>query len=125
MELIDGQCAGPVEACEIIGSARRWKRSAIQIARHQVVTGYAFLHVSSGGLTLEHEGAVEGKCGSARSAIELVGAHIVGVRPHAQVRVIVEDGGAQLEPIAIIRACWVGACRDCYALAVWVGRGEL
>src|SRR5439155_22015339 len=39
--------------------------------------------------------------------------------------VVVEDGGAQLEEIAIIRTGWVGGCRDGYALSVWVGGSEL
>jgi hypothetical protein len=106
-----GRSRGPVEA--------RWKEASVNAAdrsREGLLVG---------GLSVDHPRAVEGR--NARSVegraarIELVGRHVVPVRPDRELRVVREIGVGERVPV--IGAGWVGSGRDRDTEQIGAGAG--
>ena len=136
MELEDVQAVGRkaervvVHLDEVVRRAGRRQRRAVEVGRQLTAERRAFDELDQPGrrIARQHLVALERNRRGAEEVVvrvEQVRRHVVGVRPDAEVRVVVEDAVAEEERVAEVRARRVGGLRYRDALVVRRGRCEL
>ena len=121
MEVIDRVIPGIGKLDEGVRCARGWQGGAIEIGRQERrdrATERTDRADEGGGRTSQHRGAIEGERLRAEigraGGIEHVHAHVVGVGPDRQVRVI-EEVRAEVKAITIIGAGGIARGGDSHA----------
>ena len=109
----------------------RWGGTVQRRRQHPTQVGIGIVKIEihhAGWLSEEHFIALKNHCtltSPSHTIAELVGGHIIPVRPDPQLRIIIHYSIAVKKLIAIPGAGWIWALADGDTFVVWLGYGEL